>query len=212
MDSVIQMSGDILTRVIMRLIRGYGEMLALLPERHRRAAEAQGRNSARVLFGVDDIAALTDTATLAECALEDLPVNIWRLMRAYERALAWLPKERRRAKRDKARRIFIAVFAALLPVLRDSGIKPVSLEGREFDPNYPVEAVNADDLDGEQKMIVAEMLEPVIMRDGKVARFGKLMLARKKRRWHSLLFRAFTRASDGATSHTKKEQTNVSGH
>lgn len=154
-------------------------MLPLLPEKRQRAAEAQCRHSADLLFGVDNAAEVAGEMPLIERALEDLTINLWRLMRAYERALAWLPEHQYGAEEEKAGDAFLAVFRALLPVLRRGGIKIVHFVGRDFDPNYPVKVVNADEFDGVDGLVVTEMLEPLLMRGGKAVRFGKLMVSRK---------------------------------
>lgn len=168
-----------LSFAVLLLVRGYFALLPLLPEKRRRAADAQCRNSASILFGAEDAAGIADTASLAECAPEYLTVNVWRLMRAYERALAWLSEDMLTKEEEKAGDAFLAVFRALLPFLRRDGIKIVSLEGRDFDPNYAVESVNADEFGGEEGLVVAEMLEPILMRGGEAVKFGKIMLARK---------------------------------
>lgn len=177
MECAVQMSA--LSSAVLRLVGCYFQLLPSLPESRRRAAEAQCRNSSSVLFGMARPEGLADTATLVKCTLENLTVNIWRLMRACERALAWLPESMQSEAEENMGEAFLCVFRALLPVLRQDGIKIVSLEGRDFDPNYAVESVNADEFGGEEGLVVAEMLEPILMRGGEAVKFGKIMLAKK---------------------------------
>lgn len=173
------MTVGFLSNTVFRLLRGYAELLPLLPEQHRRASEAQTRKSAGALFGAGSAADWAETTRLLDGGEDDLTLNIWRLMRARERAIDRLPENRKKLAAEDAFESFLAVFRALLPVLADAGIKIVSLEGREFDPNYAVEAANISDFDDEHGLVVAEMLEPVLLRGGKPARYGKVILSQK---------------------------------
>lgn len=107
-------------------------------------------------------------------AFLDLARDYWRLARAYQRLAEELPPDMGAAHRAQAR------FATgrLEAALAKAGIEARSFDGRAYEPNLPLSAINADEFDSGERLIVAQMLEPAFVRDGAILSLGKALLAR----------------------------------
>ena len=106
--------------------------------------------------------------------IKQIIVDAWCLMFAYERTINIIPADKREAEFEKASRIFDAIFADIFRM--ESGIKIVAFEGKPYEPNRPVQAVNLDDFSGNKPLIVSETLEPALIKNGKVLHFAKVSL------------------------------------
>ena len=104
--------------------------------------------------------------------LIDLIVEYWRLLRAAEASLAWVPDERR-ARCVPPIRYAEGRLAALL---ERSGVVLAVFDGRVYDPGLPATPVNGDEIAGHAGTRVSRTLEPTVMRDGRILRFGKIIL------------------------------------
>lgn len=170
-----------LSTSVSALLRNYVGLLPLLPSESIRASEAQARNSASVLFGLNNPNECDETSSLLNNVIEDLTVNIWRLMRAYEGAVWKLPPKKQNSAADVAFNLFCEVFGSLLDKLSAEGMKIVAFEDCSYDPGYKVEVVNGGDYEDEHGLIVSEMLEPIILKtnSGQLVKFGKIRISRK---------------------------------
>jgi hypothetical protein len=104
-----------------------------------------------------------------------MAVEYWRLLRAFERTLERLPEEHR------SKTAATAKFSAgrLDALLKESGLNVVSFDGKTFEPNLPVSAVNIDDFEGEESLVVETTVEPAIIgADMSLLVMGKVILRR----------------------------------
>ena len=69
-----------------------------------------------------------------------------------------------------ARRVEQAVAAA--------GLRVVDYAGQAYDVGLPVQAMNLDDFDEDEALIITQTVEPVIMSEGRVIKTGMVMLDR----------------------------------
>ena len=51
--------------------------------------------------------------------------------------------------------------------------------GFDFDPGLPVSILNLEDYDIEDELIISQMLEPAIMKDGKLVKMGVALVSKK---------------------------------
>ena len=105
-----------------------------------------------------------------------LAIELWKLIRSFERALEMLPLD----KQSKVKAQVRFSYNRLVSLLDDADIRIVSFDGKPFEPNLPVTAVNADDFDGETgNLVVKQTIEPAVVKETKVLVFGKVVLARR---------------------------------
>lgn len=167
----------VLSGIVLSMLQHYIRQIEDIPDKYQRASMAQSRRSASVLFGVARLEDCNSNSHMLEMHFEDLTVHLWSLMRAYEKAVWRLPDQLQEKEADVAYSFFLETFRIL--VNNSSGMKIVSLEGRRYDGNYPVETINSEKLTEEiEELVVSEMLEPIIMnKDGKPIRFGKILVS-----------------------------------
>ena len=169
-----------LATAIRELLAYHAELIPALPSGKQRAAEAQTRTSMRQLFGVESVADLPESSAIQEQPVMEMAVEIWRFLRAHERAIFAIPPEKRENDAEiRAESAFCAILSPLLKILAGEGIRLVAYENVGYESNYPVEAVNADEMGDSDDLVMSETLEPALVRDGKVLRDGKVFLAQR---------------------------------
>lgn len=110
-------------------------------------------------------------------AVAELAVDFWKLLRVSERTMAGLPEEKR--TRVAAQLRFSA--SRLDAHLEALGVSLPSFEGQVFGPELPAVAVNAEDFDGSEDILVVESaLEPAVILNGKVIQNARVMLKEHK--------------------------------
>ena len=176
------MTPQTLISALRELATRHEEFVPALPPQKQRAAAAQMRTSLRRLFGVESVSELAENTVFREQPIPEMAVEVWRFLRAHERAVLALPPEKRENVSPKARTesAFCDILRPLLEILAGNGIRLVVYEDVDYEPGYPVDAVNAEEMGDSDDLVMSETLEPVLMRDGKVLRFGRVFLARKE--------------------------------
>jgi hypothetical protein len=114
--------------------------------------------------------ATEDVAGLAELAVE-----CWRLLRLAERLIREQPRDRQAAARAQAR----YVRGRLDAILGGRGLRLISYDGERYVPGLPVTIGNADELEGNEGLVVADTLEPTLLTDDRVIAMGKVILSKK---------------------------------
>ncbi len=103
-----------------------------------------------------------------------MAIEFWKLIRSYERSLSLLPPEHQAKIQAQVR------YSArrLETLLDDTDIRLVSFDGRVFEPNLPITAVNAEDFDNNtDNLVVDQTIEPAVMNNSTVIIMGKVVLA-----------------------------------
>ena len=59
-----------------------------------------------------------------------------------------------------------------------AGLRVVDYAGQAYDVGLPVQAMNLDDFDEDEALIITQTVEPVIMSEGRVIKTGMVMLDR----------------------------------
>jgi len=107
-------------------------------------------------------------------ALLALAIEGWRFTRAYLRLIAKLDAG------DQNR--FVSQCRYFQKQLEDkigeAGFKLVNIEGLPFDPGMAATAINLSDFLSEDKLIVDQMLEPIIMNENGIVKMGKVLLGK----------------------------------
>jgi hypothetical protein len=112
-----------------------------------------------------------DLKTIAAIAAE-----FWKVLRALERAAeaandAAKPRIQAQARYATGR---------LDAILAERGMSVVAFDGRRFEVNLPVSAVNADDFPDSDELVVERTIEPTIVADMVPVITGKVYLARSE--------------------------------
>jgi hypothetical protein len=113
-----------------------------------------------------------DAEAPAQMALAELAVESWRFARDYRRIVAKLDANEQARFANKLRYYEQRLHACL----EAGGLKLISLEGQPFEIGMAAQALNLDEFSPAERLIVAQMLEPVIMGTGGIIRMGKLMV------------------------------------
>lgn len=59
-----------------------------------------------------------------------------------------------------------------------AGLTVLDLTGQSYSVGLPVQAMNLEDFDEDEPLIISQTIEPVIMIDGRVVKTGMVMVAR----------------------------------
>lgn len=107
-------------------------------------------------------------------ALADVAVESWRFLLAFDRALLGVDADQRRRAASKAHYF----QTRLTEALDSAALKLVVLDGSAFGPELPAQAINAADFGPNDKLEIAQTLEPVVMGPEGVVRAGSVMVRR----------------------------------
>ncbi len=113
----------------------------------------------------------SDVQTIATLAVE-----CWKVLRALDRAAELVPDSAKPRLQAQAR------YSAgrLDAILAGRGMSVISFDGRSYEMNLPVSAVNADDFSGEEALIIERTLEPAVVADMVPVVTAKVYLARSE--------------------------------
>ena len=104
--------------------------------------------------------------------IADFAVENWRLIRVLQRLLERLPDD---IKPRVAAQVRFAE-SRLQTMSSREHVRLETFEGRAFEANLPVSAVNADEFNGEKDLVIVDTLEPTVLADGQVLQMGKVVL------------------------------------
>jgi hypothetical protein len=109
-----------------------------------------------------------------EASLIELLIEGWRFSRLFTRVLQKL--DAGEAGRFLTQGRFFE--RKMIEISESSGLKLVNVEGQEFDPGIAAVPLNIDDFNPEDRLIIDQMLEPIIMGPDGVRKSGTVMLKR----------------------------------
>ena len=104
--------------------------------------------------------------------LADLTVECWRLLRLVERLVRDQPPDRQARALAQVR----YVRGRLDAILGARSLRLIAYADEPYSPNLPVTVANADELDGNEGLVIAETLEPTLLANGRVVAMGKVIL------------------------------------
>lgn len=116
------------------------------------------------------------TTTSYEEAIIKIVTENWRLMKLFMKVISKLDAS------DANRYVNqIRYFQkTIVDNLSDVDLKIVNLEGQQYDPGIAATALNIDEFDSEDILIVDQMMEPLIMGPDGIKKQGVINLARIK--------------------------------
>jgi hypothetical protein len=105
-----------------------------------------------------------------------LASEFWKALRSLDRAAAAISDDRVRAGIEAHARF---ARGRLDSILAAGTLAVVTFEGRLYEPNLPVSAVNTDEFDAETELVVSHTVEPTVVLDMVPLLIGKVLLSRK---------------------------------
>ena len=113
----------------------------------------------------------TDNRTPSD-ALQNIAVESWRFVRLVNKLLTQLDAGERGRYQNQVR----FFLKKLEGNLASAGLKVVNLEGNPFDPGMAATAINIQDFEEGDELVVDQMIEPVIMGPDGLLHSGTVVL------------------------------------
>jgi hypothetical protein len=107
-----------------------------------------------------------------EATIIDLAVESWKFSRLFVRAIAKL--DAGEAPRYMSQLLYFQ--KRLEEGLATADLRLVDVEGQVFEPGIAASALNVGDFSAEDRLVVAQMLEPIIMNSDGLRRLGVVTL------------------------------------
>lgn len=101
-----------------------------------------------------------------------LAVDYWKLLRTCERMISSLPLDKSTRLGAQAR------YSAgrLEQHLGDLGLQLLTYEGQPFGPELPAVAVNSEEIDGHEGLVIESAVEPAVISDGRVIQTARVIV------------------------------------
>lgn len=109
-----------------------------------------------------------------ETSLIDMAIESWRFSRLFARVVNKLDAGEAGRYVNQLRYFQKKVEESL----DASGLKLVNVEGQPFDPGMAASALNIEDFDPDDQLLVDQMVEPIIMGPEGLRKLGTVMLRR----------------------------------
>lgn len=100
-------------------------------------------------------------------------LEMWKLLRAFERTLNDLPDEKKQRRAAQ----FRYSSSRLDGLLDEAGLRLLTFDGQRFTANLPVSPLNADDVCDPHNAIIESTIEPAIVGQNILIHTGKVILA-----------------------------------
>lgn len=98
----------------------------------------------------------------------------WRLMKLFMKVIAKLDASEANRYLNQIRYF----QKTILDSLNEAGMKLVNLEGQPFDSGMAATPLNIDEFGADDKLLVEQMIEPLIMKDGTIRKQAIINLIR----------------------------------
>ena len=107
-------------------------------------------------------------------SLQEVAIESWRFSRLFSKVLQKLDAGESGRYASRLRYYLKSVESSLETV----GLKLVNLEGQMYDPGMAATALNLEDFNPDDQLVVDQMLEPIIMGSDGLLKTGTVMLRR----------------------------------
>lgn len=107
-------------------------------------------------------------------SIAEIAAESWR----YERALNKVLKRMDVMDAERFSRQYSYFAGRVDRAVAEAGLRVLDLVGQPYSVGLPVQAMNLEDFDEDEPLIVTQTIEPVIMGDGRVIKTGMVMLDR----------------------------------
>jgi len=105
-------------------------------------------------------------------SLIEIATESWRVSHVFERVLQKLDAGERKRYHSQ----FMWFHKKVMSALEKSDLRIENITGQMYDPGMAASPVNLDDFDSEDKLLVDQMLEPVIMGKDGLVKMGTITL------------------------------------
>ena len=109
-------------------------------------------------------------------SIAEIAAESWR----YELALNKVLKRLDVMDAERFSRQYSYFAARVERAVAAAGLRVLDLAGQPYSVGLPVQAMNLEDFDEDDPLIVTQTIEPVIMADGRVLKTGMVMLDRAR--------------------------------
>lgn len=123
---------------------------------------------------MDELQRLQENNDLLTKSIVDIMSETYRFKRVFIKAVSKLEVE----DQNKYASQFAWFTKRVDKAVENAGLSIVDLSGQEFDPGMAVTAMNIDDFEPDDDLFIEQMMEPIIMKDGKVQKTGTVVLGR----------------------------------
>ena len=113
---------------------------------------------------------------MTEEEIKSLAIDSWRLIVANEDFITYIPCSKEKSAKAKSRDLRNSIRSHIITLLQGNGIEMLEFEGKPYESNYPIRAVNADEFADGEKLVVRKTLEPALVKNGQVLHFAKVEL------------------------------------
>lgn len=176
-----------------RLMTAHKRIIAALPDRKKRAAEAKTRNLfPTIISGIATLLNQHDikdsrypkesiAASLQEEEIMSLALSLYQIVIAHRRMVNNLSGRKKQTTKAKAKKLSSQIKRLISMLLDQHDIKVVEYKvGMEYTANYPMSVTNADEFDDAENLVVLQTLEPALIKNGKAIHSAKVVLSRAK--------------------------------
>lgn len=116
--------------------------------------------------------AKSQEAEKMQLAIAEIAAEAWR----YERALGKVLKKLDVMDAERFGRQYKYFAARVERAVATAGLSVLDLTGQSYSVGLPVQAMNLEEFDEDEDLIITQTIEPVIMMDGRVLKTGVVMV------------------------------------
>lgn len=109
-----------------------------------------------------------------EGSLVSIASELFRFQKVFEKAIKKLEID----ERNKYMSQYAWFSKKVLKALDEANFKIINIEGQLYDPGMAVTPLNIDEFEASDQLLIAQMIEPIIMKDKKVYKTGTVILGR----------------------------------
>ncbi len=114
------------------------------------------------------------TEAPTEAVVGRLAIEYWRLLKAFEKSSGAGPGA---SSREAAQARYAA--SKLASILSEIDMRLVAFDGERFEPGLPVSAINADEFESEDDLVIAATIEPAVILRDNVKITGRVLLEKR---------------------------------
>ena len=115
-----------------------------------------------------------EKAAALQSALAEILAESWRFEHALEKVMRRMDV----MEAERFGRQYGYFSSRVRQAMSAAGMTCLELTGQPYDVGMPVQAVNLDEFGEEEPLIITQMIEPVILCDGRVMKTGMVTLGR----------------------------------
>ncbi len=115
-------------------------------------------------------------ALALQMAVAEIAAEAWR----YERALGKALKKMDVMDAERFSRQYEYFANRVDRAVAMAGLRVMDWTGSAFSVGLPVQAMNLDEFDEDAPLVITQMIEPVVMLDGRVIKTGMVMVGEKQ--------------------------------